>query len=385
MIRKLKSNLWGYYGGGFSHSVAACLTLVAVDVKFCLSGLSWTLFHYEILLPLTAFLISGIIGALSAWSCALLVGGLVVLYFEFGLTLALAQTSLYFKFLFCILLFFWIMPCAVNFFAKRRIPVLFVLCTFSAVAADKFMFSDQLLSSFSLHFLEIGKSETSSPSDNLVYKKLASALRVNRGAVLVIYESLGVPVEPGIIDRLRAGYPEFSIVEIPHEGGSTVSAEVRYLCGVNGSIFPSTDCLAKGPDSLALHGNVLSYFNRYAMYNKMGFSTAIGRHEAAGLDECRYAYNAVCDSALINMLSAKVSNNACQGLYYMLTIDSHFPYEKYGGEAKGMFRDLESLLKVVRTLRISYPECQVVIAGDHPPPLASGFRKDKVLMISSNP
>ena len=49
------------------------------------------------------------------------------------------------------------------------------------------------------------------------------------------------------------------VSELDWEGGSTVPAEIRYLCGTNNG-FDSKDCLPNlSTKSYALHGNSLSY------------------------------------------------------------------------------------------------------------------------------
>ena len=365
------------------HALMCGLLLAALDVHFYFSGLSWTFLHYETLLPLTACMASGFFGIIAAWGCAIFVGGLLVLYFEFGLTFSLAQTSFYFSSSALVIFLFWTCPTLMGALTIRRIPLLFLLCLFSAITFDKLILRDQFASSFLLHFFEIGETKEAIPSDNFVYKNAKEALQNGRGVVLIVFESLGVPLESGKLLELQEEYSDFSMAEIMHEGGSTVSAELRYLCGVNGGFVQSSDCLPNGRHSLALHGNSLSYFNRYSMYRRMGFEELRGKHEEKNAEECNYAYNAVCDSALLDVLRRKISDKGCEGFYYMLSIDSHFPYEKYGGDAKGMFKDLSVFLKVARDIKNAYPECQIIIAGDHPPPLASGFKRDKVMMVSS--
>jgi hypothetical protein len=172
--------------------------------------------------------------------------------------------------------------------------------------------------------------------------------------------------------------------EILWEGGSTVSAEIRYICGSNNG-FLSEKCIPNiFNGGTAYHGNSLNYFSRYNMYKEFGFKESLGLKElrSINLNECNYTYNAICDDELFNFIVKKIEkNNGCNGFSYFLTIDSHFPYRKYGNHPYDLSINLKNTVNYLSKVNYKYNSCKFIIVGDHPPPLSKGFKTGSVALI----
>ncbi len=366
-------------------TVCACTgVLLLLDYLLFGVGRSWTPIHYESLAPLLALSIRNTrLRWLSALSGTLLFGSIALLFFVFGLTSTLASESWLLVVSAFAAGFAWLLPGAINSWLHQRPPTVFLLVFLALLGSDKLIGRDMLLSSYTPHFFQQQTGLRPTPSDNLVYSSLNARLVQGKGAVLIVFESLGVPEDKDVIRQLQSEFPDFVFATNSFEGGSTLPAEVRYLCGVNGTITNYGGCLPHGVRSRAIHGNSLSYFGRNLIYPAMGFQEAEGRHELANLQVCRYSYTAICDVAIWERLISNVLSSGCSEFNYMLSIDSHFPYTKYPHHVEGLYSDLRELLIRMRHLRQKIPDCPIYIAGDHPPPLARGFESHQVLMVSS--
>lgn len=361
------------------------LLLLLIDVYLYRSGASWTLIHYESLLPLASTSIPNRTRAWVSVGLTALVGASLILYFEFGLPLRLVLHSYIATGLIIVASTLIGFEFARTFFLNRVVPMLFVTAFLLCLLVDKGMTRDQFASSFAPHFVELGSKNTKiSISNNVVYRMAASGLQQKHGTFLVIFESLGVLNDDTVLQRVLRRHPAFRSSDIRHEGGSTLLAEYRFLCGSNNGILDSAHCLpALAEDSAAFHGNSLTYFNRNEIYRQMGFKLAYGARELSELPQCAYAYRAVCDDALLNEAVRHVMSTRCRGFTYALTIDSHFPYAKYAGKAAEMYEDLDRALVALGNVVASLPNCDVILTGDHPPPLSSDFKRGSVLMLRS--
>lgn len=352
------------------------------------SGYGWTFIHYESLLPLLAFGHSRRAARVAALGSTVLVCAIAVLYQVFGLTVGLASASIWFQLAMALALAAAALPLLHGWIVHRIWPSLFLIAFAATLGLDKGVTRDQLAASITPHFVAVGREVEPVASGNLVHATATSALREGHGVVLVVFESLGtlVPEDPAAAD-VAARLNSAGVVwqTIPHEGGSTVPAEIRYLCGVNGALDDGRWCLPSGLRSVALHGNSLSYFERQRLYRQMGFERLLGRNQLPQDRLCNFAYQAVCDDALLKSLQDAVREQRCRGVFYALTIDAHFPYAKYADHVSGLHDDLFRWVEGLRALRREFPDCRLYIAGDHPPPLAPRFSRKSVLFLEIQP
>jgi hypothetical protein len=360
------------------------IVLFALDVSLYRVGLSWTPFHYESLAPMLAF--SAFVGRwrwVSATAALLVFGTTSLLFFSFRLSWQLATESWLFVAGTVLMGSLWIAPVAVGAWQNRRASMTFLVMMSALTFVDKMLCHDMLLASYTPHFFRLQSGERSTQSHNSVYSSLNAQLVPGKGAVLIVFESLGVPEDNTAIFQLQREFPDFVFDAHQSEGGSTLSAEIRYLCDINGTITNYKRCLPHRLRSYAVHGNALSYFNRDIIYPAIGFQEFEGRQELVGLLHCSYSYNAICDVAIWDRLINKVLSSDCHEFNYFLSIDSHFPYRKYTHHVEGLYGDLRELLIRLRHLRQRIPTCPIYIAGDHPPPLAPAFKNQQVLIVSS--
>lgn len=360
------------------------IVLFALDLSLYRVGLSWTPFHYESMAPMLAF--SAFVGKwrwVSATAALLVFGITSLLFFSFKLSWQLATESWLFFAGMVLIGGLWLAPVAVGAWSNIRALITFLVIMSALIFVDKFLCHDMLLASYTPHFFRLQTSERSIPSHNFIYSSLNAQLAPDKGAVLIVFESLGVAEDNTTISQLQREFPDFVFDAQQFEGGSTLPAEIRYLCGVNGTIHNYNGCLPHRLRSHAVHGNSLSYFGRNIIYPAMGFQKVEGRHELVGLQHCSYSYTAICDAAIWDRLINKVLSSDCREFNYVLSIDSHFPYSKYTHHVEGLYGDLRELLKRMRHLIQKIPTCPIYIAGDHPPPLAPAFKNQQVLIVSS--
>ena len=351
---------------------------VAIDMVLYWRGISWTPLHYESLLPLVLY---GHIRWLKLKLTLILVITTIakLLFFEFGLSLplifesnvaVLAVSASMLTFIYIYFLETWNI--------KNGLIVL-GMGLMIAWYFDKHLTNDMGVASFLLP--QSGVGVTAERSDNSVYAELLQRAQHKQGTVLVIWESLGVPTDEVLLSDFRKQIEPYQVLSLLHEGGSTVSAEIRYLCGWNHGLPNSNLCTPHIQGSEAFHGNSISYFNRRSLYTRMGFTNFSGRSEMETLPVCHFAYNAVCDRALLKHMLDGVLANGCHNLSYALTIDSHFPYLKYKQHGRELLMDVKWLLNEFEVIKKVTPDCELIIVGDHPPPLASGFLPHSILEI----
>jgi hypothetical protein len=366
----------------FNSAAAAISTaalLIGVDLWLFDTGHSWTYLQYESLLPLLVVgLHFDIRRTLLTFGIFFVILSVKILYLIFLLDFELLSQVIIYR----IITLFLLLIILVTFRFSLRGFLLLVFCSSTLLAFDKLSEGDRLASAITPHFIGIYDKQNRTVSHNQVYKRLITGARANGGQILVVMESLGVPTDQRLFEHLKIQYQKLSFDVIDHEGGSTVQAERRYLCGINGALTTGEKCVPKFIRGYAFHGNTLSYFNRKKLYARMGFQSAQGRESFPLKKTCRYSYYALCDDILRAELLLQVRRTKCQDFYYLLTIDSHFPYQKYSNHTVGLYNDLETWLALLIPLQKEFPKCEFIIAGDHPPPLASGFRPGKILIVS---
>ena len=75
------------------------------------------------------------------------------------------------------------------------------------------------------------------------------------------------------------------------------------------------------------------------------------------------------------------TQNQCKGLFYALTIDSHFPYNKYQNHVHDLLEDVSSAMEKLKQVKQAFPGCNIVVIGDHPPPVSTQFDPRAVMRI----
>lgn len=363
-----------------SNVVAIAVALSALcgsDIYLFLAGKSWTFLQYESAIPL---LLLGQ-NRHTIWKVIasfLLVIITKVLYYEFGLTFGLIRESIAGSLLIAVTAALLVASSVKDALKNLNPALIGVAILLGAAITDKTLAGDKLFSSYLLPQMKLGQKPY--PSINPLKNQIEASIR-EQGTILVVWESLGWPKDVAAIAAFKTRNPNAAVQRIEHEGGSTLTAEMRYLCGSNAGVMDYADCVPQKTQSEALHGNALSYFQRQVEYPKMGFKKYYGRQELSELTLCHYAYNAACDSDLIDRLIQSAQKNQCKGLFYALTIDSHFPYNKYQNHVHDLLEDVSGTMEKLKLVKQAFPDCNIVVIGDHPPPVSTEFDPRAVMRI----
>lgn len=363
-----------------SSTVATLLSIAlssAFDLYLFLNGKTWTPLQYETLLPLI------LLGQrhqvhIKHTLAIILINSTKILFYDFGLTFDIIFKFNLAKISINIGVFILIILSARDALRGKLVSVLGVLLLIGCAVVDKTISGDRLFSSYLLPQMKFGQKPYS--SINPLKNQIEASVH-DQGTILIVWESLGWPRNSAAIDAFKSRNPNASIQRIEHEGGSTLTAEMRYLCGSNAGVLDYADCVPGKTQSEAFHGNALSYFQRQVEYPKMGFQKYYGRHELNELTLCHYAYNAACDSDLIDRLIQSAQKNRCKGLFYALTIDSHFPYNKYQNHVHDLLEDVSGAMDKLKQVKQAFPDCNIVVIGDHPPPVSTEFDPRAVMRI----
>lgn len=349
----------------------------AFDLHIFSNGKSWTPLQYETFLPLILLSQRHQIIVKHALTF-LLVNSTKLVFYEFGLTFGLIAESALAAAAITIAIISLAALSIKDAIQGRVFSVLGILLVVGCVVADKKIAGDKLFSSYLLPQMTFEQNPY--PSINPLKNQIEASIR-EQGAILVVWESLGWPKDSAAIEAFKARNPNAAVQRIEHEGGSTLTAEMRYLCGSNAGVMDYADCIPQKTPSDAFHGNALSYFQRQVEYPKMGFKQYYGRQELSELTLCHYAYNATCDSELIDRLIQSAQKNQCKGLFYALTIDSHFPYNKYQNHVHDLLEDVSGTIEKLKLVKQAFPDCNIVVIGDHPPPVSTEFDPRAVMRI----
>jgi len=163
-----------------------------------------------------------------------------------------------------------------------------------------------------------------------------------RSILLIAFESLGVPEHADLnawLQRQVQVSSEYRLtsLELPFKG-STTSAELRHLCGLQGSYVGLTDKLAanclprvfqqKGWQVVGYHGFTEKMFNRSVWWPMIGIdeSNFIESSELSDLPRCGGMFNGVCDQAVL--MKALQRTEQPQTLVYWLTLQTHLPVQR---------------------------------------------------------
>ena len=166
-----------------------------------------------------------------------------------------------------------------------------------------------------------------------------------RHLMIVMVESLGVPVDNPEMDRLmfeRYRSPEVARRFEVTDGttvyfNSTTAGEVRELCGRWGDYYDlldrkDTSCLparlrARGYQTSAYHSFIGEFFERETWYPNIGFEKQTFAFDLfdQGVRECGGVFPGACDRDVPALLAAQLKQADQPQFIYWLTVNSHLP------------------------------------------------------------
>ena len=342
---------------------AAC---VIIDAALYFSGYSYRFFFYESALCLILFQ--------NRFANAMLFGAVLllkVLFVFFSINIfSLWWLTLEAVFIYATIVSFSV---SVFFFSNKRSLLYFLVVLVSTVIFDKQSFRDQFASSILYTSYHAAVVSPSIPIESEVHEILRESL-LNGPTIFINWESLGVPRDPQIVEKLLQRNPKLNYKVINTLPRATISSEFEYLCGHTfGKLDEQVICLPSDQTSIALHGNFGFFLNRENTYNSFGFQSAKLMHSIAG-SVCFFSFRGKCDSAVFESV-IKLARSKSAEFIYALTLDSHFPYAKYSSHAEQLWQEIDDFLVVFKSEDLSF---NLIIVGDHPPPLAPEFFDDQV-------
>lgn len=212
-----------------------------------------------------------------------------------------------------------------------------------------------------------------------------------RSVVLVVVESLGLLRASSVDDDVLYGSlqvpDKLSVIAsgVSPSHGSTVSGEIRELCGLvlyNPGVLDSYDECAiqsfkdRGYVTIAAHSYRKDFFKRQVWWPRVGFDRVFFLNDLADkLPICKGAFSSICDTDLMRWsLGAATGDGARPFLLYVLTSNTHLPLPK-GRSLKNELRSsVRGIVKVFEEYVVSNGRTDVdlIIVGDHPPPMFGG-------------
>lgn len=257
------------------------------------------------------------------------------------------------------------------------------------------------------------------------FAALPTAPRPPRHAMLVLVESLGVLKDPGQRALLLApfGDPELRRHYAVTTGtttffGATAYGEMRELCHSRASYVSILDgedpfCLpdafaARGYRTVSVHGFHGEFYDRENWYPKAGFVRSVFQESFTRpfKRHCGGPFAGPCDVDVADAISERIAASTQPYFLYWLTLNSHVPVHRGQatprhdcGNGGGPFGDAEvcamaeiweDLFVAVRRLALANPGTEILLVGDHAPPLwrraARGlFAPDRVPWIRLSP
>lgn len=235
--------------------------------------------------------------------------------------------------------------------------------------------------------------------------KLASAQPTKgRHVLLVLVESLGVLVDPSLRDLVSAPLRDADLRERYDltEGrtvffGSTSYGEMRELCQTRESykaVIEGDDpvCLPdlfdqQGYRTVSVHGFNHAFYDRTKWYPKIGFARSIFMEnlQTPVRRWCGGPFVGPCDVDLATGIGERLATAKQPQFIYWLTLNTHVPVRVGQAtprfrckEQGGAFHDIEvcsmaelwaDLFQAVAKLAKEHPDLEVLMVGDHAPPL----------------
>jgi phosphoglycerol transferase MdoB-like AlkP superfamily enzyme len=226
-----------------------------------------------------------------------------------------------------------------------------------------------------------------------------------RHVLLVMVEALGQFADPDHSAILLQPFRDPSLLEryavttgATTYYGSTTAAEMRELCNTREpyqALFEgeSFDCLparmaARGYQTAAIHGYTARFFDRHSWYPTIGFEKRTFGENLAGIlpRRCGGPFRGICDVDIIPVIGQQLREAARPTFAYWLTLQTHVPIApregtpRLGCESGGIMGHVEvcymteiwlDVLQAIAKLTADIPPTEILIVGDHAPPLWS--------------
>ena len=290
-----------------------------------------------------------------------------------------------------------------NDFRDQRMLVLAALATLSLAGLDYYMGVGMRG-----HYNRVATADTPFESAVSRSKVVPASGTLERNLLIVVVESLGVPVDNAEMERLLfASYdspPIRSRFEMSRGTttyfSSTTSGEIRELCGRWGEYHDLRDtaddsCLparlsAHGVPTTAYHSFEGRFFDRELWYPNIGMANMKFRDEltAAGAERCGGVFPGACDRDVPRQIGAQLRTGDRPQFVYWLTVNSHLPVplganlgvedchkvspvlaEDYPMICRqfAIWKAIDDAL-VAELVDPALPPTDVLIVGDHMPP-----------------
>jgi hypothetical protein len=181
--------------------------------------------------------------------------------------------------------------------------------------------------------------------------------------------------------------------------GSTTAAEMRELCETRNSYETVLDgkkfiCLPKelkdrGYQTVAVHNFTGAFFDRMQWYPKLGFDREIFMKEIAPSVHrlCGGPFRGPCDADVAQIIQQKLRDAKQPTFFYWMTLSTHVPIAPHEGTPRldcahdgGRIGHVEvcymtelwmDMFQGVVQLARDLPDTEVLLVGDHAPPLWS--------------
>lgn len=283
---------------------------------------------------------------------------------------------------------------------------------------DTSLFHTSLMSSNSIYFLQNQQKNFSTllGGDQLINspyhhatepwtEAIASHKALNKKLFLIIIESWGQPlnvaIQEDILKNLKAkssGFDYFKQGSFTFRG-FTVEGELRELC----QLYPTTldlykiktgfqHCLPhllneQGYKTQAIHGGGSAIYGRKSWWPKAGFNTLTFQEDLNKPVNC-IPFSGICDWDILPFIKQAFADNK-KRFNYWLTLTSHYEYHEHDIHNRRFncsAYDIPTTSDACRNLMLQAqlfdyiaklmmsPEMkgvEVIIVGDHPPPLFS--------------
>jgi len=227
-----------------------------------------------------------------------------------------------------------------------------------------------------------------------------------RSVLLVVVEAMGQFRDPAKQALLLRSFRDADLlkrykVSIGNSTyyGSTTAAEMRELCNTRKSYLDvarddSIVCLPKlmderGYRTISLHNFTSAFFGRADWYPKLGFEKRIFGQDLAGISQrrCGGPFRGFCDSDLIPLIGKELRAAKEPTFLYWMTLSTHVPIAPHEGTPRlgcadkgGAIGNAEvcymtemwiDVLDGIAKLTAGIPPTEILIVGDHAPPLWS--------------
>lgn len=241
---------------------------------------------------------------------------------------------------------------------------------------------------------------------------------ISNKALLILHESWGysnnAALNKEILQKFILKQEDFVYFESGHipAVGATIDGELRELCQLKSTNFNLKsikqgfeECLPnqfkrKGYETYAFHSASSTIYDRNYWYKKVGFDNSIFFENVKNPILC-YSFYGNCDSNIFSNVS-EIFRNTNQSFVYWLTLNSHYPYDLKDLKIKSRIdcmkhnilldseecRNLQLTTQFIDQLAdmtsdISMKGVEVILVGDHEPPILKNNHNYKVFKENS--